>query len=290
MAYVWQISIIQFKEKSLISGVILSGNPSIKTKGYARNTWLTLRSYLKKQFANQKIELLLGDERISLTTSDHGTFSFDLDQSLKGQVKVFAKGIADPLEIVQSYPMVFNDSDYPVALISDVDDTILVSYTASNWNRVKTILFTSPQKRKSVSFSKGILDVINSHSGRIFYVSKSESNLFGLLSSFIRHQNLPEGNLFLTPYLRFNQLLNPKKGKDYKERTIGRIIDSSTGKRFILMGDDTQQDMAVYARIAEQYPDRIFKIFIHKTRKNLHGNKKKQFDKLHNLAVPSLFQ
>lgn len=66
---------------------------------------------------------------------------------------------------------------------------------------------------------------------------------------------------------------------------IRSIMDHSPDKKFILIGDDTQQDIAVYARIAELYPTKIFKIYIRKTRKNLLGNKKEQLKELLNLAV-----
>ena len=93
----------------------------------------------------------------------------------------------------------------------------------------------------------------------------------------------------LTPYLRINQLINPKKGRYYKERKISSIMDNSPGKKFILMGDDTQQDIAVYSKIAELYPENIFKIYIRKTRKNLLEKKKKQLNKLMSTTVPVLY-
>ena len=81
----------------------------------------------------------------------------------------------------------------------------------------------------------------------------------------------------------------PKKGKDFKKKNIQRIIDHSPDKKFILMGDDTQQDMHVYAEIASIYPTRIFKIYIRKTRRQLLGNRQEQLNKLKQSGVPFMY-
>jgi phosphatidate phosphatase APP1 len=283
MAHIWQISVVQFKEKIFLTGVILSGKPQVQTKPKKKNFRIVLGSYFKKPEINKRITIISGQNKHETSTDDHGGFSLEMNQEIATDFKIFADN--EELKIAQSYPVIFNESGFGISLISDVDDTILVSYTASLWKRVNTLLFTSPGRRRPIGFTKSLIKAINEQDGRIYYVSKSESNLFGILSSFIQKHDLPSGVLFLTPYLRFSQLFNPKKGKDYKERIIRSIIDNSPNKKFILIGDDTQQDIAVYSRIAELYPTKIFKIYIRKTRKNLLGNKKEQMKKLLNLAV-----
>ncbi len=289
MAYIWQISIVRFSDLSIVSGVILDGKSNDLHTQSAKNYRIVLGSYFKKPFANKKIKVAIGSKIFNTTTDDHGGFMVETGQDLTAEIKVFVNGKSEPLKTTQNYPVVFKNSDQPICVISDVDDTILVSYTASFRKRVGTLLFTSPQKRKSISFTKEILDAISQGDGRVFYVSKSENNLFGILTSFIQNHRLPEGNLSLTPYLKFNQLLNTKKGKDYKEKTIRKIIERSPEKKFILIGDDTQQDMAVYEKTARMYPNQVVKIYIRKTMKNLLGHKKEQMNKMGELAVPFLY-
>ena len=287
MAYIWQISVVQFKENIFLTGVILSGKPQAQTKPQKKNFRIVLGSYFKKPEINKRITIISGQNKHETSTDDHGGFSLEMNQEIATDFKIFADN--EELKIAQSYPVIFNESGFGISLISDVDDTILVSYTASLWKRVNTLLFTSPGKRRPIGFTKSLLKAINEQDGRIYYVSKSESNLFGILSSFIQKHDLPSGVLFLTPYLRFSQLFNPKKGKDYKERIIRSIIDNSPDEKFILMGDDTQQDIDVYARIAIEYPSRIFKIYIRKTRKRLLGVIQENQNKLFTLGVSLLY-
>ncbi|MEJ2596358.1 MAG: App1 family protein [bacterium] len=289
MAYVWQIAVVPFSNKLLVSGVILNGDYKKPKKQKKTNFSHVIGSYFKKPFRNRQIIISLGEKRHQIRTGEHGDFLLETEQIPFRDIEIIDPVANNPLPIIQDYPKIFHDNNYPVSVISDIDDTLMVSHTASNWNRIRTLLFIAPPKRKFVSFTRSVLHTIASEKGRIFYVSKSESNLFGLLTRVIRQLNLPEGVLFLTPYLRYKKLLRPKKGKDFKERSIRMIIENSPNKRFILIGDDTQQDMQVYTRIAELYPGRILKIYIHKTRKYLKKDKKDHMDKLMRSGVSFLY-
>ncbi len=290
MPFIWQLSIVNFKKRSIINGVILNGKPPVQKKTNSINTFAgIISSYFKKKYANKEIVISVDGKNHHLITDENSSFLLELDNLSINSVEIFPKDLSMPFELFQTYPVVFNDTDFPLSVISDIDDTILISYTSNLWKRVSTLLFVSSNKRKPVSFTREILNTISTQNGRIFYVSKSESNLFTLLTAFIKNSNLPAGNLMLTPFLRFNQLLSPKKGKDFKERMIRSVIDNSPEKMFILMGDDTQQDISVYTRITELYPKSIFKIYIRKTRKKLPEKKKEQLNKLMGLAVPVLY-
>lgn len=289
MSFIWQISKFNFVNSTIISGVILHGSSHIK-KIAATNAFVSvISSYLKKPYSNKEIEISIDGIQYHLSTNNNGSFFLELDNVVGDSIEIFSKHTTEPLKIIQSYPIVFKESNFPLSIISDIDDTILVSYTSSLWKRISTLLFVAPHKRKPISFTREILNKIDDHSGNIHYVSKSESNLFSILTTFIENKGLPKGDLKLTPYLKFIRLLNSKKGKYFKEKSIRSIIDHSTNKKFILMGDDTQQDIAVYTRIVQLYPKKIFKIYIRKTQKSLLGNKKKQLKKLKELDIPMLY-
>jgi phosphatidate phosphatase APP1 len=71
-------------------------------------------------------------------------------------------------------------------------------------------------------------------------------------------------------------LLDSKKGTDYKKNAIRKILQLAPEKRFLLLGDDTQNDMEVYASIISEFPDQIARIYIRKTMKKLNGSRQKQ--------------
>lgn len=291
MAVLWQLSVVEFHEHTLISGVVLHRNcPVIRASAPLWRVFLsTLKTYFRQPYGRQNIIIESGGQKLLTQTDKAGGFWLETDQPVSKALKVYLDGKEAPLPVCQSYPVYQPDSPFPLAVISDIDDTILVSYTANFLKRLRALFFVSPHKRQPVSFTGSLLAAVHRQQGRIFYVSKSESNLFGVLTAIIQHHALPPGHLFLTSYLRLGQLLKPKKGRNYKDQRIKKVLDNTPDKNFILLGDDTQRDMAIYTEIARQYPDRIKKIYIRRTFKNLSAKKKGHLNRLQELPVPVVY-
>ena len=150
-------------------------------------------------------------------------------------------------------------------VISDIDDTVLVSHTNTRFKRILTTLFRSYERRKPVEETSGIIDLLGRSRNDHAYVSRSEYNLFPMLSNFISHHELPRGPLFLTPFLDLRGLFQNKKDPEFKVKKINYLLAHSENEKVVLIGDDTQHDLQVYAEIAEVYGTRIKKIFIRQT-------------------------
>jgi phosphatidate phosphatase APP1 len=56
-----------------------------------------------------------------------------------------------------------------------------------------------------------------------------------------------------------------------------------------LIGDDTQRDMYIYARIAARFPDKIMKIYIRRTLRSLNNKRKAVFNELMALPLPVVY-
>ncbi len=248
----------------------------------------TGKTFFMPPAAHAHLEVELDGRRWPVKTSSRGSFVLEVPAGKTTKLAVYLQGNKEPLPVCQNYPTYFTDMDFPLAVISDVDDTILVSYTRSFYKRIRTLLFVSPHKRKPVSFTLRLLQAVAGRQGRIFYISKSESNLFGLLSNVMLQHQIPAGPLYLTTWTRALQLIR-KKAADYKLQHIHNIIRHSPGKQFILLGDDTQQDMRVYADVAVAFPQSIYKIYIRKTRKSLSSRKQAYLARLQALPVPVVY-
>lgn len=276
MPVVWKISVINLPKRTLINGVLLNSTPfsfDKKTTKF-RHALYVIKSYFIGVYGNKEILITVNQETITTTTDKHGGFSVVTGFPVNSEVLVKAAGNDEALKILQDYPIVFQNTNSRIDVISDIDDTILISHTANIIKRIGVLSFVTPAKRKTIQFTQKLLHLFNENPTNVFYVSKSESNLFGILSEFIKHHQLPKGVLFLTPYLNFQQLVKGKKGKDFKLNTIRFIIENSEDKEFILFGDDTQRDMEVYEIIAKTYPEKIARIYIRQTSKNVNKRKK----------------
>jgi len=291
MAVVWQISAIQFNEKTLIRGYILKNIswPDHLRTTMIKNVYLVLGSYFRQRYKSKDIIVSVEEQQYKTKTDKFGKFSVTINRTNIKEIKILNKETNKPFEIIQSYPIFFPDNNNPVSAISDIDDTIIISNTRRVLKTIATTLFVAPRKRVPVNFASKILNALNNNGSRIFYVSKSESNLFALLTYFIKNRKLPVGYLHLTPYISAHQLVKTKGGKNYKEKAIRFILKNSNDKKFILLGDDTQHDMKIYHTITQSYPGKILRIYIHKTRSSLKGSKKSDMEKLLKLPVSTVY-
>ena len=268
MPVIWQLSIIQFYEKTLVSGVILQKPPSLYSHKVSRlkNLVKVAKSYLTPVASHLKIEIRFDDQVYQTKTTARGSFSLLLENHHRKNPEIRMASGGELLKLVQDYPVFMDQTQGQFDVISDIDDTILRSYSSDALRRIKTLALTSPYKRKVIGYTRSLFERFNTQSARVFYVSKSESNLFNLLTSYIRFNGFPEGTLFLTSYLNFFTLFRPNKGRDYKINHIRFIIRNSGNKKFYLLGDDGQRDMEIYLSVAKEFPDRIANVFIRQTR------------------------
>ena len=287
MAIVWQISAVHLNKSTLLSGVLLKGAPFAYDKqiGSFKNLLKVGKSYFIDVCAHQEITITTNNKSINTSTDVFGSFLIVLDFLLKDEIIIKIVPNNKPLKILQTYPVIFQNTDGPFDVISDIDDTIIVSYTADFFKRVGTLAFTAPRKRKPIDFTHNLLKEFEKQDSRVFYVSKSESNFFGTLTSFIEYNKLPKGQLILTPYLKFAQLLNPKKKHNFKINHIQLILENSGNKKFVLFGDDSQRDMEIYSEIAGKFPERILKIYIRQTKKKVLLYQKRMLEKLKSTGV-----
>lgn len=291
MATIWRISAIQFSDSTMVSGVVLNSTSvkKVKITNYLKNALKIIQSYFKKVYANQEIFVTANNQTLKTNTDAFGGFSVQFNFIIEDEVIVKLPGNETPLDFHQTYPVLFKDSPSKLNVISDIDDSIMVSYTKTNFKRFFTTLFKVAEKRDVVSYSQELFEFLKTKNARFFYVSKSENNLFSLIATFISHNKLPIGPLLLTPYLSASQLLFNKKERDFKLNRIKYIVENSNDENFILLGDDTQKDMEIYATIARNYPSQIVTVYIRKTKQTSTKLQLEYWESLKNTGVEAYY-
>ncbi len=153
--------------------------------------------------------------------------------------------------------------------ISDIDDTIMVSHSATIFRRLRTLFTRHPHNRRifeDVAAHYALLALSNTTEkapNPFFYVSSSEWNLYDYLDDFFSYHQLPKGAFLLNHIKRWTELLKTgKTSHDGKLLRVVRILQAFPNQRFILLGDNTQRDPFIYKAIAEKYPGRIYAIYI----------------------------
>lgn len=158
------------------------------------------------------------------------------------------------------------DSEFGV--ISDIDDTVLVSHVTHILGRIKLMLLKNASERSPfpgiAAFLRALCKGSDSKGKNpLFFVSGSEWNLFDLLINFFRFHQIPEGPLLLRDKgTRFDKG-DLETGEDsYKLEKIRHILDTYPNLNFICIGDSGQHDPETYRKIVKEYPGRILGIYI----------------------------
>jgi phosphatidate phosphatase APP1 len=156
-------------------------------------------------------------------------------------------------------------------IVSDIDDTVLVSHSTNTFRKLRLMLFKNALTR--VPF-KGVAnfycalergakkDAFNP----IFYVSSSEWNLYDLLENFFDHNRIPKG-VFMLRKLEHSIYKFWKSGQgshEHKYDKIKFLLQLFDKQNFILIGDSGQKDPGIYTRLAQDFPGRIESIYIRK--------------------------
>ncbi|HVU18425.1 MAG TPA: phosphatase domain-containing protein [Candidatus Didemnitutus sp.] len=151
-------------------------------------------------------------------------------------------------------------------IISDLDDTILVTGVTSRRSFLRNSLLLPPEKRAAVPrMAQGyrrIVDALpNPAAAPVFYLSATPRQLTDNVRRFLALAGYPRGVLILKHVARGSA--DPVRDHAaYKSRRITEIFDSFPGVRFHLVGDDGGTDPEIYARFVRERPTQVADVWI----------------------------
>ncbi len=152
-------------------------------------------------------------------------------------------------------------------VISDIDDTLLHSFIHSKFRMFRTLMFTSMEKRKAVKDMFDLISWFSAKGAASFYLSNSEQNLYPLIYRFLLYNKFPPGPIFLKKLRGLWEVIaNIKRPLTHlhKEQILDEVMAFFPDRKFILMGDNTQNDLLIYLFAAERFPGRVSHVIIRK--------------------------
>ncbi|SHE80445.1 Phosphatidate phosphatase APP1 [Mariniphaga anaerophila] len=156
--------------------------------------------------------------------------------------------------------------------ISDIDDTVLLSHSTNTRKKLKLMLLKNACTRTPLQGVANFYKALASGRNQIddnpfFYVSNSEWNLYDFMEDFFDFNSIPKG-VFMLRKLK-NGVLKTAASKDenyrQKQTKIESLIRFYPNQKFVLFGDNGQQDPLIYNELAKRYPNKIEAVFIRKT-------------------------
>ena len=157
--------------------------------------------------------------------------------------------------------MLVVDPRNPIGLISDIDDTILITQVLSKRALLKNSLTVPPEKRAAVPGSAELYRKLLQQNpvadaSPVFYLSSSPRQLTDNLRRFLAAGGFPRGILQLKEVSR-ERGDSPADPNAYKLRHLERIFAAFPQVRFHLFGDDAESDPEIYATIREKLPGQV---------------------------------
>ncbi len=247
-----------------------------------RNMLATIKRFSSDQIPGVKVKASFHEMSAVTETDELGFFSFTFnvehisDAILKRDWHTVQFELLD--EIVEDQGLVTGEGEVRIAtanekriVVSDIDDTVLISHSTRVWAKLKLMLFRNALTRmpfKGVATFYCALEKGKEKDAfyPFFYVSSSEWNLYDLLENFFDHNNMPKG-VFMLRKLEHSIYKFWKTGQgdhENKYNNIKFLLNLFEKQNFILIGDSGQRDTLIYNRLAHEFPGRIDAIYIRK--------------------------
>ncbi|SDR87766.1 App1 family protein [Gramella sp. MAR_2010_147] len=248
---------------------------SIEKRGI-KHAYAILHKFRIKPLKNFEVRLKFRDLEVTTKTQEDGYFRFtvpfkaDLEpgwHQFEVSCKMYEFGMVELGELLKPFPG-------KLGIISDIDDTFLISHSNSFFKKLYVMLSKNLNKRKIFEdvvkhykrLSRAGQDTEHA-SNSFFYVSSSEWNLYDFIAEFAELHELPKAVIKLKKIKTgLRDFIKSGRGNhDHKFTKIKDIISFYPHLQYVLLGDDSQHDPYLYERITKTFPKNIRAVYIRQT-------------------------
>lgn len=252
-----------------IHGRVLSGAQRRKSKAddpWWRNLWAVFRALASDELPGAKLRARYGAGTVEVSTDDEGYFRARIPSNgaegwRQVEVELLSPGAARATAQALVPP-----EDAELGVISDLDDTVIVTEVPRPFKMMRLLLFHNAYSRRAFEGAADLYRAFAAGSdGRrrnpVFYVSSGSWNFYNLLEEFLDHNGFPKGPILLRDIgLEEDRFL--AEGHAHKLRKIERILETYPKLPFVLIGDSGQEDPLLYAEAVRRRPGRIRGVYL----------------------------
>lgn len=249
-----------------------------------------------KTLSNFDVYLKYGDHEIHSKTLDDGYFKFCIPLVnepnfgwMPYQVSIKHKG-----ELIIEKGSFIRPHEGNLGIISDIDDTFLISHTHNFFRKIYILLFKNVNDRKVFKDVVPHYQALSSalrhnkeEQNAFFYISSSEWNLYRFIVKFTKIHHLPRAVILLKDIRRgiTDFFISGSGNHDHKFDKIKHVLEFYPNLKYVLLGDDSQHDPYLYERICKIFPVTVKAVYIRQTGKYPKNSTKAILKNLENLDV-----
>jgi phosphatidate phosphatase APP1 len=267
------------EQELIVMGHVFNSN-KVKDYDYKKNNFKNAAAIINlfrtKTQANADVYLKYKNSTIRTRTLDDGYFKFciPVDTTVGFGWIDYEVSIIHNDEIIVEKGSYIRPTQGSLGIISDIDDTFLISYTSNPLKKLYVLLFRNVNSRKIYQNVVSHYQALSS-AGRnnkneqnaFFYVSSSEWNLYTFIIRFTEIHQLPRAVLLLkdikTSLKDF--VFTGRGGHNHKFEKIKHILEFYPNLKYVLLGDDSQEDPYLYENICKIFPVNVKAVYIRQT-------------------------
>lgn len=248
--------------KMMISGRVLETKEHQEQKrddGWFKNSWHKLKHLINSEVKNEAISVKIGELEKEAKTDDEGYFRFEIfnkKEAWRNHQKVELS--LNQQNISTSILALVLDKSTTKGVISDFDDTIIVSNVTNKLKLLNNTLFKNYKQRKLV---QEVAKKIKASNAPLFIVTGSPRQLQSSIDKFLDYHHFQKRTIITKKAHGdnadplFDQL-------SYKFSHIEKLIELFPHIVWDCYGDSGEKDKEVYLALAKKYPQNIGKIYI----------------------------
>lgn len=260
------------QEIRLAGRIVRYAEPLAPGTGFLSRVRAMLAIYNSHEVPGVTVRCTLAGRTVYVVSDGEGYFHFAIPvrDALPLTTRWESATLSTPGRAAQAesftVPILAPGTDDHWAVISDIDDTVIETGATNflkNWRRV---LVDRPQDRLAVPGAASLYGLIaGDHAAPtrpFFYVSSSPWNLYGFLTEFMERNRIPHGPMFLRDIGIDRKTFIHAGHASHKLAAIETILAFYPGHRFVLVGDNGQEDVAIYAQAVADFPGRVSAVLI----------------------------
>jgi len=285
------------ESKAVIQGRVLEGNElgsPRKEQSWRSNLRDMIRRFRTDELPHVQLRISYNSWQHIVTTDLEGYFyaTIPLKNKLKpgwhsATVELIEPLVSTPVRAEAKFLIADPQAEY--GILSDVDDTILQSYSTSLIRMAKVTFLNNAHTRKPLAGISALFQLLKKGSdgkrnNPFFYITGSAWNLYDLIIEFMKLNNIPAGPLHMRDLgldkTRF--LIGDFKHKLDK---FSAILQTYPDLKFLLFGDSGEHDPQLYVETIRRHPGRILAVYIRDTNTKKRSRTQQYVQQARNLGV-----
>ncbi|WP_434143793.1 App1 family protein [Leucobacter sp. gxy201] len=220
------------------------------------------RTFTSLYAPHEQVDVLIGDRLIGTVRADRGGVidsNVPVELAPGWHTLTLRTGDGETADA----PVSIVDPEARVGVISDVDDTVLITALPRPFLAAWNSFVLDEHARAATPGMAVMLDhLVAAHPGApVIYLSTGAWNAAPALSRFLARNLYPMGPLLLTDWGPTHDRWF-RSGKEHKRLELLRLAREFPSVKWVLFGDDGQHDETLYHEFAIRHPENVAAVAI----------------------------